>query len=152
MQLLVPVAPGLQPTIDFTAMSSRLDAALYSPWFLLTVIIPAVILLPLAWRRSNWLFPAFPCALVASWLAFSVACHCVANAQNRIAIEYGTPISDTGITFAPIFYGIPISLVVTTLLATIATGVYLWRHSINHGRHLPTGAQDSANPYSPPSR
>lgn len=42
----------------------------------------------------------------------------------RIAEQFGTWISDTGLTFAPIFYGTPIAGIATLFTAAIGTGLF----------------------------
>lgn len=117
--------PSQVRPVELQEMAIRMDAALYSPWFLLTVIVPALILIPCGLRRSRLLFPGILVAWPCSWFAFFFACRRVADTRHQIALEYDAWISDTAITFAPMAYGFPISLVVTILLSTVAVLIFV---------------------------
>ena len=105
-------------------LSGRLNESVFSTWFLLTVALPALILVPAGYYRSRLTFVGIPIAYIASWIGFAIACKRVAGIQVQIADEHGTWVSDTGLTFAPIFFGTPIAGVVTLFVAAVGIGLY----------------------------
>ena len=107
--------------IEFQAL---LDGCVWSPWFLLALCLPALILIPCGFCRCRLVFWGIPIAYVASWIGFAIACQSVADEQMRIADQFGTSVSDTGLTFAPFFYGTPFAGVVTLFTSAIAIGLF----------------------------
>lgn len=105
-------------------LSGRLSESVFPTWFVLTVASPALILVPAGYYRSRLTFVGIPVAYIASWIGFAIACNRVACIQMRIANEHGTWVSDTGLTFAPFFFGTPIAGAVTLFVATVGIGLY----------------------------
>lgn len=112
------------PILLASQMSDRLQSATYSPWFALTFILPALILVPAGYYRTRLAFVGIPVAFVAAWLGFAFACNRVAHNQMIIADEYDTWVSDTGLTFAPFFWGTPISGFATLIVAAVGIGLF----------------------------